>query len=637
MQLPGLLAHMADKPSIFPVAIAHTAAELPFLPLGMITAYLRQWREGSLAERFAIEPLVLAGVEGDSLESVGNRLQRGNASAYLLSSYVWNHALNLELAARIKQDNPLAIIILGGPEVPKYAGETEAFLREHPFIDIAVLGEGEVSCAEIMHSLSSDETRPGDALHAVNGIVFRSSDGDIVRTGERDRIIDVNALPSPYLSGEFDDWFHDIDYTVLETNRGCPYGCTYCDWGSATLQKVTKFSPERVVAEIEYIASRRANHIFIADANFGMLEQDIEIAQALVEVRARTGYPKRLYTNFAKNGGRRLMQVIKILHEGGLLPTGIIALQTTDEATLKAIKRDNIRTSTYEKMMEYFSSEGIPMASDIMIGLPGQTVDSLQSDLQFCFDWKVSANGNYTSMMPNAPMAEKNYREEFRIEVDDEGLIASTSSFSSADLSYMKALYLTYQFFVRLGVMKYYLYYLQLEHAVPALELLRRWLDAVIAGDPSVPVSNRLYREVFAIETRSGHWALMSWGEEAEFFFQDLETFCHEMYAFTQREFHIALDEDVFATLVNTQCAVTPRIGRTYPYVATLPHDATRYFQQLKSAPSLAHLNDNFTPLKQFPAGKLKIAPYVTRKSVKFMKLDGHSDDWEYRSALRFY
>ncbi|MCB1843182.1 MAG: radical SAM protein [Halioglobus sp.] len=621
---------------IFALALAGSAAELPYLSLGMIIAYLRHWERGSLTDHYSIEPLILGGIEGTQPDSAIARAHNTEPAIYLFSSYVWNHALNLQAARTIKQVNPDAVIIMGGPEIPKYPEETEAFLLEHPIVDIAVLGEGEVSCAEIASSLSKTALRPSEQLRQVNGIVFRCAH-QVIRTAERDRITDVNSLPSPYLTGEFDEWFLDMDYTVLETNRGCPYGCTYCDWGSATLQKVTRFSPDRVIEEIEYIASRRADKIFIADANFGMLEQDIEIALALVATRARTGFPKRLYTNFAKNGGRRLMQVIKILHEGGLLPTGIIALQTTDPATLTAIKRDNIKTSAYERMMEYFSAEGIPMASDIMIGLPGQTVESLQTDLQFCFDWKVSANGNYTSMMPNAPMAEKSYREEFGIEVDGNGLIASTSSFSRQDLHYMKALYLTYQFFVRLGVMKYYLYYLQIEHQVPALQLLRRWLDAVQAGDSDLPMSVRLYSDVFAVEKREGHWALLSWGEEAEFFFQDLEVFCEEMYAFTRREFQVELDASVLDTLINTQCAVTPRIGRKYPFLADMPHDVTRYFDQVKKVPSLFHLQREFKPLQAFPAAKLKIAPFVTRRSVKFMKLDGHSDDWEYRSALRFY
>ena len=364
------------------------------------------------------------------------------------------------------------------------------------------------------------------------GIAYRS-DGAFKRTPERQRLADINILPSPYMTGEFEPWFEDLPSTILETNRGCPYGCTYCDWGSATLSKVTRFAPERVVKEIEYIAEKRSKAIFIADANFGMLEQDIEIAKALVDVRRRTGYPHRVATNFAKNGGRRLMAVIKILHEGGLLPTGIIALQTTDRDVLKAIARDNIKTEAYEKMMTYFNSENIPMASDLMIGLPGQTVDSFANDLQFCFDWKVAAVANYTSMMPNAPMAEVSYREQYQILATDDDMVQSTSSFSSEDMRTMKLIYVTYLFHVRYGVLKYILYFLQIDHQVPAIAFLRRWLGSVLANDPKLPISCRVFNEVL----QNGNfrdWASVIWSENANFLFEDPEAYYEEILRFAE-------------------------------------------------------------------------------------------------------
>jgi radical SAM superfamily enzyme YgiQ (UPF0313 family) len=624
-----------EKIGVFPIVVASHYQILPYLPLGMIATFLRDWNQGKLAATYEIHRLMLSGVKNHPIDNILPLLAVEEAPICLLSSYVWNHSLNIATVERIKAANPSTRIIMGGPEIPKYEGETELFLDENPNVDFAVLGEGEMACAEILAALVSNE--PRENMRTVNGIVFR--DGmENVRTKARDRILDVNTLPSPYLLGEFEPWFKKFDTTVLETNRGCPYGCTYCDWGSATLAKVTKFSPERVIDEIEYIAACESESVFIADANFGMLEQDIVIAEALVEVRKRTGYPRRIYSNFAKNGGRRLMSVIKILHEGGLLPTGIIALQTTDYDTLKAIKRDNIKTSAYETMMEYFNSEGIPMASDIMIGLPGQTIDSLQTDLQFCFDWKVSANGNYTSMMPNAPMAEKSYRAEHKIVTDSNNMIASTASFTVEDMAYMKHLFRAYQFHVRLGMLKYFLYQVQLEHGVPAITLIRRWLDNVLADDPMLPISHRLFNEVLTDNVRAFDWAPITWGKEANFFFDDLGLYYHEIYRFAQREFSLNLSHSVLTTLISAQDAVSPQLNRDYPYSVELKHDIESYFSQIKRAPSLYHLRDGFTPLEQFDTSILTVTPDVPKiKSINFLYMGGHSDDWELPSALRFY
>jgi hypothetical protein len=618
---------------VFPLALASNFDTLPYLPLGMVATYLRAYSASILTRDYRIERVRIGGVAGYSLDSAYDGIANARSCLCLLSSYVWNNDINLAAARDIRAQNPGAIIIIGGPEVPKYAGETEAFLRANPAIDIAVLGEGEVTCAEVLGQLAQHGLSI-DALREIPGIVYRTAQ-EIVRTGDRQRLKTLDELPSPYLLKEFDDWFLDREYAVLETNRGCPYGCTYCDWGSATLEKVNKFDPQRVLAEINYIVDRRAKTIFIADANFGMLEQDIEIAQGLVAARKRTGFPARIFTNFAKNGGRRLMAVTKILHEGGLLATGIIALQTTDERVLHAIKRDNIKTTSYEKLMAYFNSENIPMASDLMIGLPGQTIDSLQQDLQFCFDWKVSANGNYTSMMPNAPMAEKTYREAFKIVSDGGGMIASTSTFTADELTYMKSLYMVYQFHVSIGVLKYYLYYLQIEHEVPAIALLRLWMDAVLAGDTRLPMSRRLYLEVFNMESRSGDWALMSWGDEAEFFFASFESYLDEFHQFALAEYGITVEESSFSCLKLVQQAVMPKPGRKYPYRVQLPHNAWRYFKQIQAVPSLRELKSGVKPLHSYAPDSLLVAPYITRDTISYVKHDGHTDSWELTSSLK--
>lgn len=325
---------MTTTTNVFPLAIAEHIWALPYLSLGMVTAYLRSHSDTQLKGAYHIERIALGGIDGHPLEDIYHSLNSATNPVCLFSSYVWNHKLNLHAAAEIKRRYPGSLIIFGGPEVPKFDGDTEGFLADNSFIDIAVLGEGEASCAEILAALAEQSQRDLSVLAEIKGIVF-SIAGSVTRTPSRDRIKDVNILPSPYLSGEFGDWFQDFSNAILETNRGCPYGCTYCDWGSATLQKITRFTPERVIAEIEFLASRRSKVIFIADANFGMLEQDIEISKALVAISKRTGYPKKLNTNFAKNGGRRLMAVIKILHEGGLrcLSTKLCVPQRADWKT----------------------------------------------------------------------------------------------------------------------------------------------------------------------------------------------------------------------------------------------------------------------------------------------------------------
>ena len=333
------------------------------------------------------------------------------------------------------------------------------------------------------------------------------------------------------------------------------------------------------------------------------------------------------------------MSVIEILHDGGLLPTGIIALQTTDEDVLKTIKRDNIKTSSYETMMEYFNSKNIPMASDLMIGLPGQTIDSLERDLQFCFNWKVSAHGNYTSMMPNAPMAEPQYREANLIVTDVNNMVASTSTFTADDLAYMKSLYSTYLFHVKLAVLKYYLYFLQIDYGIPAMTFLRKWLDRVLEGDPHLQISMRLYHEIFDMDSRHGDWARLSWSENARFLFDNLDNYFEEIYQFTQREFGIRVSDSEREAIFSAQEAVIPSVNRTYPFKIPLQHDVRGYFEAIKSKASIGNPEDSVAPLASWRSDELVVGEEADIfHSIAFNKILGHADEgWELSSPLRFY
>ena len=619
---------------VYPLALAPEHWGLPYLPLGMITSYLRVYQGGILNTRYTIHRVTPAC--GQDMAGACEMVTGHSNPIVLLSSYVWNHQANIDAARKIKQRRPAATVIIGGPEIPRFSGESEAFLANHPEIDIAVLGEGEISCAETLFALSADDSGHGYPV-SVSGIAYRQGK-TVQRTGDRKRLEDLNSLPSPYLTGEFEPWFSEFSNAMLETNRGCPFGCAYCDWGSATLQKVNVFDAERVIAEADYIARSRAEAIFITDANFGMLEQDIEISRALVEIKKQYGYPLRLNTNFTKNGGHRLMEVIRILHEGGLLPSGIIALQTTDQKVLEAIDRQNVRTESYETMMRFFNAREIPIASDLMIGLPEQTLESLAGDLQFCFDWKVSAHGNFTSMMPNAPMADPAYRSRYRVGVDSQGLVASTSSFSEADMLTMKGLYIIYLFFVRLGVLKYYLYFIQIDHGTAAMNILQRWQQRVLDDDPALPISCRTWRELLAVENRSGDWATLSWGNEAGFFFDNFDDFYNEFHDFCTTEFDMVIEQSVTASLRRAQSAVLPRLGRRYPWKTELGHDLVAYFNTVKRASCVKDLQDGHRPLATYPPGTLEVhCEKESLSSLSFTKVWAHSDEWELQSALRFY
>ena len=171
-------------------------------------------------------------------DQLNNYVEQSYDSDILLCScYVWNWEVTKQLAKKVKATNPNCLIIFGGPQVPN---RTENFFEENPFVDIIVHGEGEIVLENILTAYIKDKD-----FSKINGIETKD-----YRTPPNPRIKDVSILPSPYLTNlilNLVEQKTDIKYIAAwETNRGCPYPCTFCDWGSLTNSKVTNWSEEQL-------------------------------------------------------------------------------------------------------------------------------------------------------------------------------------------------------------------------------------------------------------------------------------------------------------------------------------------------------------------------------------------------------
>ena len=274
----------------------------------------------------------------------------------------------------------------GGPDTPKYLGDVERWFQQHPHVDVAVHGEGEATFTEMLAVLA--DQAPGGpidlaGLGDVAGLSFRHGDR-VVQTAPRDRIADINTIPSPTLTGLFDGFIPaggDQGGVLLETNRGCPYGCTFCDWGSATLSRIRQFDLERVFAELEWSASNQFG-VGLADANFGIFERDVEIAQRIADLKAQHGFPKVVGNNYAKNTVKHLSKIIEIFTQAGIVAEGKMSMQTFDTDTLLTIRRKNIKVEKYHDLAVEFRRNHLPLAIELMIGLPGSTPATFRADLQ---------------------------------------------------------------------------------------------------------------------------------------------------------------------------------------------------------------------------------------------------------------
>lgn len=317
----------------------------------------------------------------EEINDVAERLKDNKVIA--LSIYIWNRRYSLSLAKRLKELNPDIIIVAGGPELE--VADINLF-QSHPFIDFVVLNEGELTLTELLETLiSTDFKKDWQVLKSVTGLLINKQKF-AYSTGQRDRIQDLENLPSPYLTGVFDTLLAnhpDIKWSVImETNRGCPFHCTFCDWGSLTYNKVKKIGLDRIFSELEWCRDNKIVYIYFADANFGAFKRDASIIDKMIEVK-KGSCLQSFVTSWHKNQQENITDIVSKLCKAELtkLTDGlIISVQTLTPHVLKNIKRENMGVNNIGDIISSCHRKGIPYRIEFISDLPGETVESWKSN-----------------------------------------------------------------------------------------------------------------------------------------------------------------------------------------------------------------------------------------------------------------
>jgi len=320
----------------------------------------------------------------------------------LVSAYKYAKSI-LEIARKL---NPNATIVVGN----SIASSIPEHLLTHTQADIGVKGEGEVVILNLLKALENNTP-----LEGVKGIVFLR-DGKLVDTGYEESIQDIDTIPLPnwdifdmevYLSKAILDVsepypmpVEQIRPFIVIASRGCPYRCTFC-YHVFHYTKYRYRSMDNVFLEIDQLQKRYGvNYITFYDEltffNQKRLEDFVE-----AKIARRSDFYWRGYTRGGVFKEKDLPLLIKARENGCL---GLFyALESGNPDILKAMNK-HMKVEDFIEQKRVLDKAKIPSRTFLVIGFPGETLDTLKQSFDVCYEVGIYPSVGYLLPQPQTPI-----------------------------------------------------------------------------------------------------------------------------------------------------------------------------------------------------------------------------------------
>lgn len=323
------------------------------------------------------------------------------------SCSVWNMEYNKFFAKKLKTIFPKCIVIFGGHHVSLDAQN----LKDFQYVDFLIHGGGEEAFRDIL--LHFIDNRP---LEEIPNISYRNLAGATFTTIKR--VPETQDYPSPYLEGYFDSIMKDnIEFSaIIETNRGCPFSCSFCDWG-ALKSKVRLFSLDKVFKELDWLAKNKIEYVFCGDSNFGLFDRDEIIADYIVNLKLTKGYPSKFRVAFTKNRIEFVQRINQKFSDNCIGKSQSLSFQSLCPNVLKNIGRTNMDLEYFKNLMRAYNQSDISVFSELIIGLPGETYESFSKGICTLLEYgqHKSISVYPCELLPNSEMGTSEYKKKYRI------------------------------------------------------------------------------------------------------------------------------------------------------------------------------------------------------------------------------
>ena len=246
----------------------------------------------------------------------------------------------------------------------------------------------------------------GMLLNNIPGIVYKDATGNVLRTAKRPFLTnnELSALPFPVYSSET---LKGITHTVINTSRGCPYGCEYCAVIENFGRNFRFISVDRTIELIKHTLAQTRKTIFFGDDNFTavpsrtfqlmeeILRQGIKMPPWLAQVRVESANNKELLKLMKRAGCERVC----------------IGFESVNEATLKAFnKHSSVEKNTLA--IKRFHKAGISIHGMFIVGADTDTKETIRQTAEYAIKNKIdTVQFTYIVPLPGTKMTRRFERE----------------------------------------------------------------------------------------------------------------------------------------------------------------------------------------------------------------------------------
>lgn len=351
----------------------------------------------------------------------------------MFSSYVWNYDICDQIALKIKQHNPSIVTVLGGPHIGQ---------NEPDFI-----------AARTQYDYTCKPTKPGEVFmqDLIDSYIETNNNPDIDNIAWEMRSFKKKDCPMPTYSiyaDKFDYLKTICDYAktnqlepfiVLETTRGCPYSCVFCEWGGGIGGKIIKKEMSVVKQDIDMLVAAGFVTVFLSDANFGVFEdRDIEIfryafdkglllsdistvkskdltrRKRLVDAWFDIVGPKNVKSSEAEN------LVCLELNYQSAVP--MVSFQSISDEAMKVANRIDLHYLDKLKLTEHIKLKckeyNFPEPPlELILGMPGSTLEDFYDEFELM--WNIKCWGSFRHdymIMPDSELSNPDYLRKYKIQ-----------------------------------------------------------------------------------------------------------------------------------------------------------------------------------------------------------------------------